>query len=177
MWKYLGRNFVAGAAGALFILSGAVVTSAQTIVPGPWGEIADHDAPLSITTDKERITLFRRHQMRAISGHFRSIELVATYKAPLADLIQHDVAALVRHAQTLPGLFPSGTAMDDGKFGAKPEIWRQAEKFSRHLAGFQSAVDRLSRAVSEKSDLAQPLIGIRHECLACHQAFRVVRAN
>ena len=146
---------------------------AQTVVPGPWGEIVDHQKPLVIETDRERMTLLRRNQMRAISGHFRSIEAVVTYRAPFTDTLSGDAAALVAAARVLPGLFPPGTEMDAGKFGAKPEIWQQPEKFARHGASFTRSVERLAAAVASKADLGSSLTAVRHECLACHQAFRV----
>ncbi len=146
---------------------------AQAIVPGPWGDIVDHHKPLVVETDRERMTLLRRNQMRAISGHFRSIEAVVTYRAPFSDTLAGDVAALASAARVLPGLFPLGTEMDTGKYGAKPEIWQQPEKFAQHNASFAQSVEKLAAAVAARTDLAKPLTAVRHECLACHQAFRV----
>jgi len=145
---------------------------AQAVVPGPWGDLVDHQKPLELKTDRERITLLRRNQMRAISGHFRSIETVVTYRAPISETLAGDVAALVAAARVLPGLFPADTAMDAGTFGAKPEIWQQPEKFAQHGATFTRSVERLSAAVAAKAELEKPLTAVRHECLACHQAFR-----
>lgn len=146
---------------------------AQAVVPGPWGGIVDHQKRLVLETDRERITLLRRNQMRAISGHFRSIEAVVTYDAPISETLTGDAAALVAAARLLPGLFSPDTAMEAGTFGAKPEIWQQPEKFAQHGASFTRSVERLAAAVAAKSDLQEPLSSVRHECLACHQAFRV----
>jgi cytochrome c556 len=146
---------------------------ARTVVPGPWGDIVDHQKPLVVETDRERMTLLRRNQMRAISGHFRSIEAVVTYRAPFTDTLAGDAAALVAAARVLPALFPPGSGMDAGKFGAKPEIWQHPEKFAQHGASFTRSIERLSAAVAAKADLEKPLTAVRNECLACHQAFRV----
>ncbi len=148
-------------------------SAGQTVVPGPWGQIVDGEKPLTFTSEKARVTYFRRNQMRAISGHFRSIEAVVMYGAPFAGNLRHDVEALARHGEALATFFPTGTELDDGKFGAKPEIWRQPEKFARHVAGFRAAVAGLTRSIADKGDLAQSLSGVRHECLACHQSYRV----
>lgn len=145
----------------------------QTVVPGPWGDIVDHQKPLVVETDRERMILLRRNQMRAISGHFRSIEAVVTYRAPYADTLAADAAALVAAARMLPGLFPPGTEMDAGAFGARPEIWQNLEKFAQHGTSFTRSVEQLAAAVAAKADLDGPLTAVRHECLACHQAYRV----
>jgi cytochrome c556 len=155
---------------ALGMIGGA---GAHTVVPGPWGQLVDHHKPLELASEKARITYFRRNQMRAMSGHFRSIEAVITYGAPFSSHLQDDADALVRHAARLAALFPVGTQMDEGKFGAKPEIWQTSDKFAKHVASFQNASTDLRQAVANKGDLVQALTGVRHECLACHQAYRV----
>ena len=153
--------------------SAGAQTVEQTIVPGPWGQLVDHDKPLQFASEKARITYFRRHQMRAISGHFRSLEAVISYGAPFPTLTQADAEALVRHGACLAALFPAGSEMDEGKFGAKPEIWQSSDKFARHVSSFQSAALGMHQAVTNRGDLVHALKGVRHECLACHQAYRV----
>jgi len=146
---------------------------AHTVVPGPWGPLVDHHKPLQFASDKARITYFRRNQMRAMSGHFRSLEAVISYGAPFSELTKDDAEALVRHGASLAKLFPAGTQMEEGKFGAKPEIWQTSEKFARHVESFQTAASSMRQAVVNRGDLVQALNGVRHECLACHQAYRV----
>lgn len=63
--------------------------------------------------------------------------------------------------------------MDEGKFGAKPEIWQQADKPAGHVAGFRSAASGLRQSIANKGDLVQAIKGVRDECLARHQAYRV----
>lgn len=165
------KNIIAAAA---LIAAGMLGSAgAHTVVLGPWGQLVDHHKPLQFASDKARIIYFRRNQMRAMSGHFRSIEAVVSYGAPFSNHLQDDAEALVRHGASLAALFPAGTQMDEGKFGAKPEIWQTADKFARHVVSFQSAASGLRQAVANKGDLVQALTGVRHECLACHQAYRV----
>lgn len=146
---------------------------AHTVVPGPWGQLVDHHKPLQFSSEKARITYFRRNQMRAMSGHFRSLEAVINYGAPFPTLTHADADALVRHGAHLAAFFPAGSEMDEGKFGAKPEIWQTSDKFARHVSSFQSAALGMREAVANRGDLVQALTGVRHECLACHQAYRV----
>lgn len=147
--------------------------AAQTVVPGPWGQIVDTEKPLTFASDKARITYFRRNQMRAISGHFRSVEAVITYGAPFAENLRHDAQALVHHAEMMEVLFPAGTELDGGSFGAKLQIWREPDKFAQHVAGFRVAVSALAQSIANKGDVGHSLTRVRHECLACHQSYRV----
>lgn len=173
MKNWLQKIMAASALTALGTLGTLGGAGAHTVVPGPWGPLVDHHKPLQFASDKARITYFRRNQMRAMSGHFRSMEAVVSYGAPFSSHLQDDAEALVRHGANLAALFPPGTAMEEGKFGAKPDIWQQSDKFARHVSGFQNAVAGMRQAIVNKGDLVQALMGVRHECLACHQAYRV----
>jgi cytochrome c556 len=157
----------------LIVLGMLGSAGANTVVPGPWGQLVDHNKPLQFTSEKARTTYFRRNQMRAMSGHFRSLEAVISYGAPFPALIQDDAEALVRHSASLAALFPAGSQMDEGKFGAKPEIWQTSDKFARHVSGFQSAASNMRQAIVNRGDLVRALTAVRHECLACHQVYRV----
>jgi hypothetical protein len=67
------------------------------IIPGPWGDIVDPVTPPVFESEADRITfyrLYRRQQMRAISGHFRSLEDIIDYDAPFAVQKMQHVEAL-----------------------------------------------------------------------------------
>lgn len=166
--------FLVAYLAATSILNPAV---AQEVVPGPWGDLVDHVKPLNIESDRQRITLFRRQHMRAQSAHLRSIEAVIRYGAPFDAFILSDAEALQALGRRLEALFVPGTAMEPGTFGAKPEIWMQPEKFAQHIAGFRKASDGLVSAVAAGSDIPAAFTTVRHECLACHQSFRVFESR
>jgi cytochrome c556 len=164
-----------GLATAMVLALAPVCSRAQEIVPGPWGELKDHVKPLNITTDRERITLFRRQQMLALSAHFRAIEAVVIYGAPFGDSLAGEVRALQALGTRLDRLFVPGTGAESGAHGAREEIWQQSEKFSRHIAGFRKSVDELALAVGAGADLKAAYVGVRHQCLACHQSYRIFK--
>ena len=148
---------------------------AQSVVPGPWGDLKDHVKPLEITTDHQRITLYRRQQMLAKSAHFRAIEAVVIYGAPFKETLPSHARALQDLARNLDKLFVPGTETELGRHGAKPEIWQQKEKFGQHVAGFRKSVDELAAAVKADGDLSAAYTGVRHQCLACHQSYRIFK--
>lgn len=180
---------------------GQEVNSPQ-IVPGPWGNIVDPVTPQVLQSDAERITFYRRQQMRALSAHFRSLEGIIEYDAPFKQQALQHVEALNKIAQYLPDLFPPGTAAEVGQTGANPLIWQQSEKFAQHIQGFQESIVTLQSVLGRStwehrrpmryirpdisrsfklSYLKQPtdadtsaaLMAVRHQCLACHQFYRV----
>jgi cytochrome c556 len=177
--KFNLRRLLAGwVAAALLPLAVAPSASAQGVtVPGPWGAIVDHDKPLEFGSDAERATYLRRLAMRAISAHFRSVEAVVTYGAKAAPgETANDARALVDKAAALSFLFAERTPAAAGKPGAREEIWLQPEKFARHVEGFRAATAKLASSVASQSGGAEALVGVRHECLACHQSYRQTAA-
>lgn len=166
-------HFVAFTVVCLLLQSAGAL--AQSVVPGPWGDLKDHVKPLEVTTDHQRITLYRRQQMLSKSAHFRAIEAVVIYNAPFGNQLRTHAQALQGLAGTLDTLFVPGTETEAGRHGAKPEIWQQPEKFGRHVAGFRKAVDDLAAAVEADGDLNTAYTGVRHQCLACHQSYRIFK--
>lgn len=171
--RAVARNFIAFIAAVG--LMPATEVAAQSVVPGPWGNLKDHIKPLEITTEHQRVTLYRRQHMLAKSAHFRSIEAVVIYGAPYKDQLRAHTQALKALAENLDKLFVPGTETRPDQHGAKPEIWQQREKFDRHVAGFRQSVDELAYAIDAGKDLAAPYTGVRHQCLACHQSFRAFK--
>jgi cytochrome c556 len=155
----------------------APAVHAQDIVPGPWGDLVEAVKPLSLRSDVERVTHYRRLQMNAMSSHFRSLEAVFTYGAPFAGRTLADAEAMVGLAEGWSGLFVEGSAMVPGTWGARPAIWSERERFAQHVAGLQSAVRDLRDTLraSDRSRDAAAMTAVRHQCLACHQRFREFR--
>ncbi len=57
---------IAGAILALTFLASAPAHAEHETVPGPWGDLKDHVAPLKLDDDSARITNYRRNTMRAL---------------------------------------------------------------------------------------------------------------
>jgi cytochrome c556 len=145
---------------------------AHEIVPGPFGNIVDHQKPLEFK-DGAGVTRHTRQQaMRAFSAHFRFIEGVSTYNAPFAPLVPVHAGTLAELGSILPQLFEARAPMEPGKFGARPAIWDNPDVFAQHMTGFQEATRKLVQAIGDRRPLAEPVLAVRHQCLACHQVFR-----
>ncbi len=143
-------------------------------VKGPHGTYTE-EAPKTFKSDKARITNFRRKEMRAISGHYRSLEAVIRYKAPFNDALMDHANAVQTLAARLPKNFVKGSAMTEGKWGAKPNIWSDPKRFQKHYESFQQSIANLKTAITSgnEDDKTKRLNLVRHECLACHKTFRV----
>lgn len=151
-------------------------TNPPVVIPGPWGDIIDPVTPQEFQSDAERITFYRRQQMRTVSGHFRSLEGIIDHDAPFGEQALDHVAALKTIAEYFRELFPSGTAADEDKKGAKPLIWEESAKFSQHIQGFQQSLVSLEQSLKAPSDsdsASADLLAVRYQCLACHQSYRV----
>lgn len=147
--------------------------TSPTIVQGRWGALVDGDPPPKLETERDRIEHYRRQQMRAISAHYRSIEAIVTYRAPILPRLGPEAQLLANAASALPTLFPEGSEMRARGAGASPRIWQEFPRFIQHVTSFAEATQGLARATREPQRLAAALAAVRHECLACHQAFRV----
>ena len=64
---------------------------------------------------------------------------------------------------------------DEGETGAQPLIWQEPEKFAQHIQGFQNSVNMLQQTLCKTTpdQASEALIAVRHQCLACHQFYRV----
>ncbi|TVP59382.1 MAG: cytochrome c [Nodularia sp. (in: Bacteria)] len=151
-------------------------TNPPVVIPGPWGDIVDPVTPQEFGSDAERITFYRRQQMRTVSGHFRSLEGIIDHDAPFPKQALNHVEALKTIAEYFPELFPSETAADEGEKGAKPLIWQESEKFAQHIQGFQESLISLEKSLQEpleSGSASAGLVAVRYQCLACHQSYRV----
>ena len=148
----------------------------RPMVKGPHGAFADSPGR-NYKSDRDRITRYRRQQMRAISGNYRSLEAVIRYKAPFVDELNGHADALLDLARRIPKMFVKGTEMAPDKWGAKPAVWAEPSKFKLHYEGFERSIGNLKSAIAagDPTEMERRLFLVRHECLACHKEFRVRR--
>lgn len=148
----------------------------RPMVKGPHGAFADSPAQ-NIKSDRDRVTRYRRQQMRAISGNYRTLEAVIRYKAPFDSELNDHADALLELARRIPKMFVKGTEMAPNKWGAKPTVWTEPAKFQKHREGFEESIGNLKSAIAagEPAEMERRLFLVRHECLACHKEFRVRR--
>jgi cytochrome c556 len=152
-------------------------------MPGPWGDTFSEmlDTPESVSRDMA-IQRYRRQQMRALSAHYRSIEQILRYDAPYGEDLPDLVSRLGELAERLPDWFREVTPARDGQGGALPRIWRDPA-FDRYPAAFREEAQRLreyfaasgnskARDIAADADALEALNRVRHQCLACHDAYR-----
>ena len=164
------------AISVILAVAAPVSANAETkkeAIEGPHGVFHD-SAAKSYKSDSARITNFRRREMRSISGHYRSLEAIIRYEAPFQAALSPHVSALQALAAQLPKNFPPGTAMQEGKWGAKTVIWEKPAEFKKHYESFRNSIANLKTSISagNRLDMSKALKLVRHECLACHKEFR-----
>lgn len=91
-------------------------------------------------SNRDRITRYRRQQIRAISAHCRSLEAVIRYKALFVDELNGHADALLDLARRIPKVFVKGTEMAPDKWSAKPAVWAEPSKFKLHYEGFKWSI-------------------------------------
>lgn len=127
--------------------------------------------------DRDLVIPYRRRYMRALSGHYRSLEEILENEAPFSEQTLTHIEALLSLAEFMADVFPAGTAMtpEEG-WGAKPLIWEELEDFSKLIANFKASLEDLKMAVMDSDtsvNLTDSLTTVREGCLDCHRLYRV----
>jgi cytochrome c556 len=109
---------------------------------------------------------------------------VKAYLTGKADQAAAEAAAtdLTRTTEKIPSLFPpgSGTASPGGKYGPKPEIWTEWDKFLAVQKTAAAKADALLAAVKSggKAEIQAAFADFgKHGCGACHESFRETLKN
>ena len=124
--------------------------------------------------DKQKLLQDRQDLMKE---HGRQLLIVRNYAQGKADQAAAlaAVAALAKSVPTVPNYFPPGSEgpNPDGKWGPKPEVWSEHDKFLAADKQVGEQVAALGAAVKSgdkaKVEAAYKEIGF---CKACHDTFR-----
>jgi len=118
---------------------------------------------------------YRQQTMRQLSSAYRAMEWILRYNAPFDSHLDEQASTLLAASQRLDDIFQLPDPATEGQSGARPDIWSEPERFGRHILGIQreaaGMVELMESTESRQARLSQ-LDSIRHQCLACHQAFR-----
>ncbi len=133
---------------------------------------------IGVAQDKEAIIKERRDTMKRQGDDFKTI----------TDFIKGeggvDQATALAKAQDLltiapkiPSLFPAGTSLTDfpGKTGAKPDIWKEPDKFKAVIPVLEGEEHKLVDAIKsgDKAAIGAQLGATgKNGCGACHTPFR-----
>ena len=123
---------------------------------------------------------------RSVKYRQSALTVLATSFGRIGAVVKGDVtlapAVLVQNAETVELMshiaydgFLQGTeqATTTGK-GAKPEIWKEWDKFKKMQGDLQSATAKLTAAAKsgDAGQLKAAYPGVGQACKACHDAFR-----
>ena len=127
-----------------------------------------------LAADKDQVIKDRQALMK---DQIRQWLVVRNYIQGKADQAQaiSAVDSLTKSIPKVPDLFPPGTAgpSPSGKFGTKPEVWSEHDKF---LAAVKKVADQVAvlAAAVKSGDKAKTASAFKEldACDACHQDFR-----
>jgi len=151
-------------------------TSVLISFPGEFGDSFAEQLIGPATLDAADLARgYRQQTMRQLSSAYRAMEWILRYNAPFDLHLDEQASTLLAVSQRLDDVFQLPDPATEGQSGARPEIWSEPERFGRHIGGIQreaaGMVELMESTESRQARLSQ-LDSIRHQCLACHQAFR-----
>jgi cytochrome c556 len=132
------------------------------------------NSPIALAVDKDQVLKDRQAAMREQG---RQMVVVRNYLDDKADQAAALAAldALTKSVPTVPNLFPPGTEgpAPEAKWGAKPEIWSEHDKF---LAADKKVADQIVALAAEVKSgdkaKAQAMFKDIGFCAGCHDTFR-----
>ena len=136
--------------------------------------IAAFSSPIALAVDKDQVI---KDRQAAMKDQGRQMVVVRNYLEDKADQAAALAAleSLAKSIPAVPTLFPPGTEGDapEGKWGTKPEIWSEHDKF---LAAGKKVADQIAALTVEvkNGDKAkgQALFKEIGFCSGCHETFR-----
>jgi cytochrome c556 len=116
---------------------------------------------------------YRKSAFTLMANHFSQIGAVVKGEKPFNAAEVASNAALVETLAKLPwAAFTPGSEAGDTK--AKPEIWKESDKFKAAAEKLQAETVKLN-AAAKSGDLAQVKAafgGVGQSCKACHDAYK-----
>ena len=136
--------------------------------------IAAANSPISLAADKDQVL---KDRQAAMKEQGRQMVVVRNYLEDKADQAAALAAldSLAKSVPTVPTLFPPGTEGEapEGKWGAKPEIWSEHDKFLAATKKVGDQIAALNVAVkSGDKAKAQATFKDIGFCSGCHDTFR-----
>lgn len=126
--------------------------------------------------DKEGAIKVRRDTMKRQGDDFKAIQDFLKGEGDQAGATKA-IADLQGLAPKIPDLFVPGTGLDafPGKTGAKPDIWKEWDKFKAVIPTLQSEEQKLADAIKagDKGAIGAQLASTgKNGCGACHTPYR-----
>jgi cytochrome c556 len=129
-----------------------------------------------VAQDKEAQIKQRRDTMTQQGDDLKAIRAYAKDESDQATALAK-IQDLLAIAPKIPDLFPAGTGMAEfpGKTGAKPDIWKEWDKFKAEVVVLQSEEQKLADAIKsgDKQKVLEQLASTgKNGCGACHTPYR-----
>ena len=116
---------------------------------------------------------YRKASLTVMGAHFSRVGAMASGRVPFDAKVAAENADLVATMAKLPwAAFPEGT--DKGDTRAKPEIWRDADKFKEAADKLQAESIKLQAAAKTGNldAIKTAFAATGASCKACHDNFR-----
>jgi cytochrome c556 len=116
---------------------------------------------------------YRKAGMTVMAAHFGRVGAMVNGRVPFDAKVAADNAATAEYLSKLPFAgFVEGT--DKGDTKAKPEIWKERDKFDAGMRKMQDEMVKLSAAAkSGNLDQIKAAFGpVGQSCKACHDNYR-----
>jgi len=129
---------------------------------------------LALAQDKEKIIAERQNLLKAQGREWLVVRNYVEGKADQAAALSA-VESLTKSVPTVPNYFPPGTEgpAPDGKWGTKPDVWSEHDKFLAAVKKVGDQVAVLDAALrGGDKDKVEAAFKDLNICIACHETFR-----
>lgn len=127
------------------------------------GGLTGTDTPEAPPAVTERIALMKRNDA--------NLKVVKSASSSTRQKAVGAAEELAADAKRLRELFPEGS---DRASNATSDVWRDPQRFARHLDGYERAAARLLDAHKRRDGraIADGIGAVEQQCSSCHRSFR-----
>ncbi len=150
-------------------MSGVIRTITSGLVAGV---VALSVAGTATAAEPENILKYRVNLMKTQTGHLVAIAAVVKGEVPYGAHVKAHADAMRALSEMVSGVFPEGSAVGDSR--AKPEIWRDWDKFLAIYENYKTEVAKLAQVAAggDLGAIGAQLGAVGKSCGACHKPFR-----
>ena len=125
-----------------------------------------------VRANPDGVLEYRQNLMQAIGGHMAAIAAVVKGRLPMTAHVATHARLIEEAAKLVPAAFED--EISEGPTDAKPEIWRELDRFNTLNTDMATASAALV-AAAEEGDMRNIALAMRDlgtSCGACHKPFR-----
>ncbi len=150
-------------------MSGVIRTIAIGVVVGL---CAMRVTGIAVAEDPANVVKYRLILMQTQTGHLRAIAAVVKGEVPYGAHVKAHADAIKLIGEMKADVWPPGSAVGESR--AKPEIWRDWDKFLAIYENYMTEVVKLAEvaASGDLGAIGAQLDAVGKSCGACHKPFR-----